>query len=558
MAGGVHADLLRMLSPRFFLAAIAAVLPVFAMGPPPLLVESVAVSGPRPDVALTTQVGRPYDADAVSRDVHRLWNLGRYSDVRAETDAAGNVVFHTTLKPALRLRQVRIEPNSFGLQAKGAAGAPIDDQAAWQIALDAKRQLQARGYPNARVGYTFAKVGRSEVDLTLHVQSGTAIRVKQLTFEGNPGMDTRDLSHRLRALRTHRILFWKLLPDYTAAGVDYDVARLRSLYLSKGYYDVRIAARDPEIAGKDATVRLWIESGPRYSGAPDPRSLCSGFFTQRRATARQGVLDFSARMHVDLSGGAARVTTRTDLGPRYRIGRIEFTGNHRTPDSTLRSNLVLSEAEPMDDYLLRKSIARLNHTGLIEPIEMPRIQLRTSPERGIVNVIIPVVERKRGSWNLSGPVGLPAVSGPLEAMLSARLPSWGRGIFDLSTYAVSISAIGLYRPILSALGPPKNIFLPLVALRRPFLPGESWTSGIVIAPQLGWQSMLIGYGATQFQERALEALAGNRGLVPDIPVTVETPHGEGIMFCEAPKPRLSTLRTAASILVRLPSALAGF
>jgi outer membrane protein insertion porin family len=531
---------------------------MFAAGPPPLLVESVAINGPRPDVALSTQVGRPYDAATVSRDVHRLWSLGRYSDVRAETDASGNVVFRTTSKPQVRLREVRIEPNSFGLQAKGGEGSPIDDQAAWKIALDAKRQLQARGYPDARVTYTFARVNRSEVDLKLHVQTGTAVRVKQLTFEGDPGMDTRDLSHSLRALRTHRILFWKMLPDYTVAGVDYDVARLRSFYLSKGYYDVRVTARDPQIDGKDATIRVWIESGQRYAGAPDPRSVCSGFFAQRRASARQGVLNFSARMHVDLSGGVAHVTTRADLGPRYRVGRIEFTGNHRTPDSTLRSNLVLSEAEPMDDYLLRKSIARLNHTGLIEPIEMPRVLLQTSPERGVVNVTIPVVERKRGSWNLSGPVGLPAVSGPLEATISAHLPSWGRGIFELSTYAVSISAIGLYRPVLSVFGPPKNFFLPLIALRRPFLPGESWTSGIVIAPQLGWQSMLVGYGATQFQERALEALAGNRGLVPDIPVTVETPHGEGVMFCEAPKPRLSTLRIAGSILVRLPSALAGF
>jgi len=279
----------------------------------------------------------------------------------------------------------------------------------------------------------------------------------------------------------------------------------------------------------------------------------------RRAAARQGILDFSAYLHVDLSGGrVAQVTTSTDLGRPYRVGRIEFTGNHGTPDSTLRRNLVLEEAHPMDDYLLRKSIARLNHSGLIEPVDLRRVQLQTNEERGLVNVTIPVAERKRGSWSLSGPVGLASVAGPLEAVLSARLPAWGRDVFELSTYAISISAVGLYRPLLPVLGSPKSFFIPVVALRRPFLPGESWTSGIAIAPQLGWQSMLLGYGATQFQERALEALAGERGLVPDLPVTVETPHGEATMFCDAPKPRLFVLRTTESILVRLPSALAMF
>jgi len=108
------------------------------------------------------------------------------------------------------------------------------------------------------------------VDLKLHVQLDAAVGVRQLAFEGDLGLKPEQLWHNLRALRFHRILFWKLLPDYTTDHVDYDVARLRSLYLSKGYYEVRIAAGDAQIQGKDATVALWIESGPHYGGVPDP------------------------------------------------------------------------------------------------------------------------------------------------------------------------------------------------------------------------------------------------------------------------------------------------
>jgi len=542
---------------RSLLALLAFTVPAFSIDPEVAPRNWLTIS----PVNLAPQVGGADDSAAVSREVHRLWSLDRYSDIRAETDPDGKVLFRVLPKHSVRLRRIRIEPNSYGLQPKIEEGATIDDVRAHEVAMEAQRQLQARGFSQAHVQYTFVQPANDVADLTLHVDPGPGIRVKHLEFEGDLGLTPQELTHHLRTLRTHRILFWKLLPDYTPDRIDYDVAHLRSLYLSKGYYDVRIGARDAEINGKDADVRLWIESGPRYDGAPEPRAMCGSFFKARRATAREGVLDFTAVMHVELPsepGGAAHVTTETRLGPKYHVGRIEFTGNRRTPDSTLRRNLVLDEGNPMDDYLLRRSISRLDATGLIEPVEMRRVQLQTDPMRGIVNINIPVVERKRGSWSLSGPVGPAGIAGPLEASIAARLPSWGRGVFELSTYMVSIGVVGLYRPIIPALGPPKNLLLPVLALRRPFLPGESWTSGIMISPQLGWWATPFAYGATQFQERMLTLLAGDRGMVPDIPVTVETPHGEGTMFCEAPKPRLSTLRTVGSIAVRVPSALGMF
>lgn len=519
------------------------------------MVQSVTVRGAPPGVALATQVGRPLDASAVSKDLRTLWGLGRFSDVRAEIDPAGNLVFRTVPKAEARLHEVRIEPNSFGLQFKAEEGAPIDAAGAQRIASQAEQQLQQRGYRSARVNYAFARAARGEVDVKLHVDLGIATRVRSVSFAGDPGFTEKQLTRDLRALRAHRLLFWRLLPDYTPEAVDSDVSRLRSAYLSRGYYDARIWADEPDIRGRDAAVRIGIEAGPRYQGAPDPRSLCLCLFAERREAERSGVLDFTPRLEVEVADGAARVETHVDRGVPYRVGRIEFTGNYRTPDTTLRRNLVLEEAQPLDGYLLRRSIARLNRTGLVDPIDMKRVTLRTNPQTGVANVIVGITEAKHGSWRLSGPVGPASVAGPLEAQLAARLPAWGRGPFELSTWTVSIGAAAFFHPILPVLGMPKGLILPVMALRRPFLPGESWTSGITIAPQLGWRSSVAGYAVTQIQERALSLLAGDRGLVPDLAIQVQAPRGEGAIFCDAPKPRLSLLRSAASMAIKLPGAL---
>jgi outer membrane protein assembly factor BamA len=59
----------------------------------PAVIRSVTVSGTRRPVALATQVGQPYNAAVISRDVRTLWNMGRFEDVRAEIRGAA-VIFH--------------------------------------------------------------------------------------------------------------------------------------------------------------------------------------------------------------------------------------------------------------------------------------------------------------------------------------------------------------------------------------------------------------------------------------------------------------------------------
>ncbi|HMC58125.1 MAG TPA: hypothetical protein VKJ01_02920, partial [Candidatus Solibacter sp.] len=92
-------------------------------------------------------------------------------------------------------------------------------------------------------------------------------------------------------------------------------------------------------------------------------------------------------------------------------------------------------------------------------------------------------------------------------------------------------------------------------LERPFLPGAGWLSGFAIAPQLGWKSGAAGYASTQIHRRLGPLLSGSRGLVPELPVTVRNPTGDATLFCQAPKPRFGTLRTAGSVTLQLLGAL---
>jgi hypothetical protein len=87
-------------------------------------IHSVSVPGTEIDVRLTTEVGRPYDAATVEKDVRFLWSLGRFDDVREQEPEPGALVFRVKPRPRVLLRDIRFEPHSFGLELKLPPGRP--------------------------------------------------------------------------------------------------------------------------------------------------------------------------------------------------------------------------------------------------------------------------------------------------------------------------------------------------------------------------------------------------------------------------------------------------
>jgi len=476
----------------------------------PHIVKSVTVRGTLLKVALATQVGQPYNADTIDRDVHRLWSTGRFGDISVQT----------------------------GQQSDGT-------DVIFEV-VEAPRPVLHKTTP---------------ADPHLHV--------KTVNFVGDPGIDPVELRRALRALKARRIIprvpglwtGWRLLPEYSLDAVDSDLGRLRSLYLSKGYFDSTVRIDSTERNEKDAVITFFARPGPHYETSEPIPQVCSSLLAQRREAQRQGILDFAATLQVQRTGTSSNfvsLSTSIDHGPSYRIGRIDFTGNRHYSDAMVRGNLLIDEGQLLDELLLRKSAGRINRVEIFEPITATDIAIHTNETRGIADITIHLKERKRGSWNFSGPVGPASFAGPLDASIRSRLPAWGRGFLELSSYTASVSLIAFAHPLLPVLSIlPNGRLFPLLALSRPFTPGEGWKSGFSIVPQLGWQASALVYATTQIQHRLLPVLAGDRGLVPELPVAVEGSDANRTLLCEPPAPLIMPLRTAASFGVRFMGVLTG-
>jgi outer membrane protein insertion porin family len=548
-------------------------------------------SDARPD--LETRPGDHYDADVVSKDVRALWSSGRYDDIRVEAVPQENgtlVVFHVVEKPKQVLRDFRIDPHSYGLQVHLQPGTPMDRARAQQVAMDFRKRLLEQGYTDADVEPELIPAGKNKVDLHLKVTAGEPTRVKAVQFVGEAGLDPKAVRQALHALRIRRVLpgvpgvwaGWRLFPAYSPDAVQSDLGRIRSLYFSQGYFDATARLEKTITDGPDATVVIYLNPGQRYhvrqwevarAGAKSilmkpardvfaSGDLCACLFAARRDAEKRGVIDFSVRLavnRVDEGDGTepeADLTATVSEGRSYTVGRIEFIGREKFSEAVIRRNLLLNESDVLDQMKLRKSVARLNRTGFFEPMDVSNVQIVTNGASSVADLRVHVREAKRGLWNISGPVGPVKLAGPFQGSIARRLPAWGSGILELSTYYASFSLIGFpasfarLLPITTFHG-----FAPILSVQRPFIPGDGWRSGFTIAPQLGWQAMLLSYGATQIGQRIAPLLIGDSKLTPELPVMVERPNGDGELLCEPPKPRLAKVRMGAALLLQFVSAM---
>lgn len=289
----------------------------------------------------------------------------------------------------------------------------------------------------------------------------------------------------------------------------------------------------------------------RVKGRSPVDALCACLLGARDLAESQGRIDFAVVVEAADAAESVDLTAQVRMGSAHSVGRITFVGHRGISESTLRRAMTLNERDLFDVRQLRRSLARLNETGLIDPLTLADIEVLRSADSVTADVTIPVRERKRRWWSLSGPA-LPGFGGSFQASISSRLPPWGRGLVEASTYYVTFNAIGLSKPLLRLLPfTSKAERAPLMALERQYLPGQALLSGFAISPSLSPQEMLTRYGRTHLVRGIHVALDDLRPDALAVPVAAHGRPESELLICTPPKPRLWWLRRGGALAIDL-------
>ena len=540
------------------------------------VLTEVRITGAPLGLDLETKAGRPFDLAALRRDVRALWATQRYSDIQVFfNDQRDGLYFHLEPHPRYRLRSVLFEPRSEARPLQLEPGAEIDRPLVQRLAAELRHSLAQQGFRDASVEGRLLPLDAERADILFRVDPGDKLRVSRVRLEG-------PLRKHAEALKPLTILpgIRRLSKAYSDERLDEDLRRLRAALLADGRFDAQVRPSFEPVRPNRIDVAFEINAGPRYQvseasittldgarldlaskeGRFPTEALCTTLMGERSKAERAGRLDFAAQIEIrplppaDGAPDRAAASAGVQAGEPIRARWIGFEGAPDIRDTTLRRALQLDEGDLLDGALLRRSLARLNRFTFLQPVSSDDVAI-SEVAPGLADITIHLKQQNARRWTIGGPLGPMSLFGPIHGKLETRLPPWGRGLLELSTYTVGGLLTSVPRAVLeNDAWVWKTIWQPSLVLSRPPLPGQPWTSGYLWSPQLRLKQALTGNAAMRFRSNLGSLLDGPP---PAPPLRVPVRHVErgllGELDCSEGRSWTDYFRTAG----RLAFAVAG-
>jgi outer membrane protein insertion porin family len=246
---------------------------------------------------------------------------------------------------------------------------------------------QKKGFAFAQVSLDTEKLSTGNVIYT--IDEGPRVRMAAVRFSGNKALKTKSLKETIKTKKTE----WGFLPGYyTEEKVSKDVTKLENIYYNKGFLDANITA-EREFTKDKSKVRITfaINEGHIYTVENvtiagnkqfDTERLRSELklkqgqiYNKRKAGSdvdqllklyrEEGFIDAKVEQSIKfISEDKVDVKFEITEGERFRIGRVNITGNEQTQDKVVRR--VLNEYDFTPGRWYNADIARGDGSGELE------------------------------------------------------------------------------------------------------------------------------------------------------------------------------------------------
>ncbi len=380
-----------------------------------------------------TKPGGPYSDRVVSEDIRRIFALGYFTDVKAETQSLPEglrLVFVVKEKPSIA--SIDVEGNRFLRRARLiellaiSPGVLYDPRKVKEGIDQVTAEYVRKGYAQATV-VSRVKTHEAANTTTLYllVDEGPRMRISQVLVEGNQAFSDRRIRKLLKTKRRRWIF---MAGVYDEKVVEEDLERVRAFYRKQGYQDVQVTQevlRDP--SGRGLYVHLKVDEGLQHrvgQVAIDGTVLFPEREIRQVIALKPGAVYSEDALQEDLRrikqyyGDRGYIHAAVSPEPRldpaskrvnltYRItehelvyvNRIDVQGNLRTKDVIVRRELRIYPGEPFNGAKIRKSLDRLYNLGYFEEVSVDTEPTQT-PDRE--DLTVEVKEAKTGSFSFGG------------------------------------------------------------------------------------------------------------------------------------------------------------
>lgn len=321
---------------------------------------------------------------------------------------------------------------------------------------------RSKGFAFAQVSLDTEKLSTGNVIYT--IDEGPKVKIAAVKFSGNKALKTKSLRDALKTKSKKMVV---LQSHYTEETVSKDVTKLQNIYYRNGFLDVKITAEREFTADKSKVrINFAIEEGLAYTVEKIAVTGNTHFDTERLLSKLQlkegqiynkqkadsdvaqvlklhreeGFIDTKVEQNLKfISKDKVDVELGITEGERFRLGRVNVSGNEQTQDKVIRQ--VLNEYDFLPGQWYNADIARGDGSGELEK-EVKRMVVAESATitprgkaAGQRDADVSVIEGRTGMVMLGA--GVSSDSGAIgQVMFEQRnfdIGDWPRSFSDFIT-----------------------------------------------------------------------------------------------------------------------------
>lgn len=373
-----------------------------------------------------TKAGGKYSSEQLDEDIRSLYESGLVDDViwLAEPQGAKvKLIADVLTRPALGgvgfVGNTAFSDKKLAKESGLKGGGSLSDE---QI-LQARRKIEdyyfGYGYPDVMVTHRMQGTDKPGVaDLVFVVDEGGKSEVRKIRFEGNHSIDSKTLRKEMKTKPKGLFSFLSKSGRYEVEQLDEDVEAVLDYYRNKGYLRVSSPGvrREPVKDGRVDLV-IPINEGAKYTVKGVAFGKMTVFTSEElypALTLAAGKPYSAKRMRDDItmirsyygSRGYADATVTPDIrnagpnevnviyriteGKRYRVGRVNISGNVKTQDRVIRREIPLKPGDYFNSVELETTDARLTNMRYFNDV-----QVGASPAGGGYRDINVLVDEKK-------------------------------------------------------------------------------------------------------------------------------------------------------------------
>ncbi len=374
--------------------------------------------------------GQTFDRNAVSRDIRRLYDLGFFTNIKADVAEAGDQVIVTyQLEEKRVIEEVRILGND-KVKVRNIRGALSwkEGDSFFPEAYDAEREAilnlyAAKGFPNASVEIIIEEIGASRVRVSYMIEEGKKARIRDIEFVGNDVMSDR----KLRKLMETKRAYWLLGGKYDEQKFETDLGTIVDQYGDYGRLEATVTDTDFDYAegGRNVRVKIYLSEGPEYRvetlevadnvvydddevldivdvHAGDVHN--KGQVEQDAELVQKGYADsgyinaqVAPQVTVDREDKTTHIIHNVEEGDLKYVREIRITGNTVTKDEIVRRQIFLAPGDRFDGSAVRGSQQSLENTEYFDTVRYTLRDVETNPL--YTDMYWDVEEGKTGNFN---------------------------------------------------------------------------------------------------------------------------------------------------------------